>query len=111
MTVAALALAGCVEMADMPAARAPVRPTGDPVIDGNAAQAAAPGRDRVLWDYRIAASALRAGNFAEAKAKLDDAISGIGGIIAGPDDAARRARKFFTAESEKTLQSAPSFRE
>jgi hypothetical protein len=46
-------------------------------------------RDRVLFDYRSAASALRAGDYDEAKAKLDDAIARIGGIITNDADAAR----------------------
>ena len=107
MSAAALAVAGCVEMADMPAPRPPVRPTGNPVVDGNAERAAAPEKDRVLWDYRIAASALRAGDFTEAKAKLDDAITRIGGTISGPDEAAQRARGKFTAEAEKTFIGEP----
>lgn len=107
MSVAALTFTGCVELADMPAARPPIRPTGDPVVDGNAERAAAPEKDRVLWDYRIAASALRAGNFTEAKAKLDDAIMRMGGIASGPDDAARKARSLFTAEREKTFIGEP----
>jgi hypothetical protein len=93
-------------MADMPPARPPVRPTGDPVIDGNAQRVAAPEKDRVLWDYRIAASALRVGNSAEAKAKLDDAITRIGGIIAN-DEAAKKSRSLFVAEREKTFIGEP----
>ncbi len=103
----ALAMSGCVELGDIPAARPPVRLTGDPIIDGNAALTAAPDRDRVLWEYRIAAAALRAGNFAEAKAKLDDAILRIGGVISGPDEAARRSRGLFTAERKKTFIGEP----
>ena len=107
MSVAALAFTGCVELDDRPAARPPVARTGNPVVDGNADLAAAPANDRVLWEYRIAASALRAGDFAEAKAKLDDAIARIGGILSGPDDAARRARGLFVAEREKTFIGEP----
>src|ERR1051325_3587737 len=64
-------LSGCVTQPERPR----IVHTGDPIIDGNAELAAAPPQDRVLWDYRIAATALRAGNFAEARTKLDDAIS------------------------------------
>ncbi|HWA11174.1 MAG TPA: hypothetical protein VG838_17160 [Opitutaceae bacterium] len=103
MSATALLVNGCVEATDL---RPPVRRTGDPVIDGNAELAAAPAKDRVVWDYRIAAAALRAGNFDEAKAKLDDAISRIGGIIAN-DEAAKKARSFFAAESEKTFIGEP----
>jgi len=107
MSVAALALTGCVGLDDMPVARPPAPRTGNPVVDGNADLAAAPAKDRVLWEYRIAAAALRAGDFAEAKAKLDDAITRIGGILSGPDDAARRARGLFVAEREKTFIGEP----
>ncbi len=91
----------------MPVARVPARPTGDPVIDGNNAIAAAPEKDRVLWEYRVAVAALRAGNFSEAKAKFDDAIARIGGLISGPDEAARRSRGLFTAEREKVFIGEP----
>ena len=103
----ALALSGCVTLDDMPAARTPIRTTGNPIVDGNAALAAAPDRDRVLWEYRVAAAALRAGDFAEAKARLDDAIRRIGGLISGREEAARRARGLFTAEREKTFIGEP----
>lgn len=85
---------------------APIVRTGDPIVDGNAALAAAPAQDRMVWDYRIAASALRAGNFAEARAKLDDAISRMGGILAN-DEAAKKARGYFSAERSKTYIGEP----
>src|SRR4051812_12597330 len=79
MSAALLALTACEVLPERPA----IHYTGDPVVDGNAELAVAPAKDRVVWDYRIAASALRAGNFIEAEAKLDDAIGRIGGILAG----------------------------
>ncbi len=91
-------------------ATAPERPqiqyTGDPIIDGNAELAAAPKKDKILWDYRIAASALRVGNHAEAKAKLDDAISLMGGILANSADA-KKARSLFSGEDAKTYIGEP----
>lgn len=63
-------------------------------------------RDRVLFDYRGAASSLRAGDYDDAKAKLDDAIARIGGIITNDADAAR-ARGLFAAESTKTFIGEP----
>src|SRR5215207_10811760 len=63
-------------------------------------------RDRVLFDYRAAASALRADDYDEAKEKLDDAIAYIGGIITNSEDAAR-ARSLFSAESTKTFIGEP----
>ncbi|HEX2854413.1 MAG TPA: hypothetical protein VHO24_14345 [Opitutaceae bacterium] len=102
LTAVSFFIAGC--------ATEPPRPrivrTGDPVTDGNAELAAARREDRVLWEYRIAASALRAGNFPEARAKLDDAISLIGGIITN-DAAARKARSLFSAERKKTFIGEP----
>lgn len=63
-------------------------------------------RDRVLVDYRVAATALRRGDDAVAKEKLDDAIAFIGGIITNSEQAAR-ARSLFTAESTKTFIGEP----
>lgn len=63
-------------------------------------------RDRVLHDYRVAASALRAGDVDEAKARLDDAIARIGGIITNDAEAAR-ARGLFSAESTKPFIGEP----
>jgi hypothetical protein len=107
MSLGLLTLTGCVGMDDMPVARPPVRMTGNPVVDGNAQLAAAPERDRVLWEYRVAAAALREGKYDEARAKLDDAIRRMGGVISGPDYAARRARSLFTAENQKTFIGEP----
>lgn len=98
----AVFLGGCVEGP----LSAPVRRTGDPIVDGNAQLAAAPAKDRVLWDYRIAASAIRAGQYDEAKAKLDDAITRMGGIISN-DEAAKKARSLFSNESDKTFIGEP----
>jgi hypothetical protein len=102
MSAALLVLNGCVEVPEAP----PVRLTGDPVADGIAQLAVAPPKDRVLWDYRIAAAALRAGKYDEARARLDDAIARIGGLITN-DEAAKKARSYFTAESEKTFIGEP----
>jgi hypothetical protein len=63
-------------------------------------------RERVLNDYRAAATALRARDFEQAKVKLDDAIARIGGIITNDADAAR-ARTLFAAESTKPFIGEP----
>lgn len=63
-------------------------------------------RDRVLFDYRSAATALRAGEYEDAKVRLDDAIARIGGIITNDADAAR-ARSLFSAESTKPFIGEP----
>ncbi|QYM79505.1 hypothetical protein K0B96_02495 [Horticoccus luteus] len=102
LLAAAILLAGCATTPQAPRFAL----TGDPVIDGNNEQAAGPKQDRVLWDYRIAASAMRLGRFDEAKAKLDDAILTMGGIIADSADA-KRARSLFAAESAKTFIGEP----
>ena len=65
-----------------------------------------PERDRVLLAYRDAATALRAGRHDAAKARLDEAIARIGGIIANDSDAAR-ARGLFSAEGSKVFIGEP----
>lgn len=99
---AVLSFAGCAIAPQQPA----FVPTGDPIVDGNARLATARPQDRVLWDYRIAASALRLGQFEEARAKLDDAILNIGGIIANSADA-KKARSLFSGESVKLFIGEP----
>jgi len=63
-------------------------------------------RDRVLFAYRAAATALRQGDEVTARIQLDDAISRIGGIIANSADAAR-ARSLFSPESTKVFIGEP----
>ena len=67
---------------------------------------AVPEKDRVLVDYRLGATALRHGDDAEAKAKFDDAIARIGGLISNDAEAAK-ARSLFSAESTKTFIGEP----
>lgn len=100
--LAGVLLAGC---ASTPPGRSWER-TGDPVADGKAAARNGPGRDRVLWEYRTAATAMRRGQFADAKELLDDALATLGGIY-GPDRDARRARGHFSAEAKKTFIGEP----
>ncbi|MBI5766874.1 MAG: hypothetical protein HZA93_03715 [Verrucomicrobia bacterium] len=100
---ASLLLAGC-ETLDEPAAR-PTAPRTAPLGDQRLVFTSE--RDLVLAEYRLAASALRAGNYTDAREKLDDALRRIGGLVSGPDDAARRARGLFTAEREKTFIGEP----
>src|ERR1041385_7902258 len=80
--------------------------TGDPVVDGKAAIEHGPKRDRVLWEYRTAVTAMRRGQFAEAKPLLDDALASLGGIY-GPDKDAKRARSYFSPEAKKTFIGEP----
>lgn len=80
--------------------------TGDPVLDNQAALERAPRRDRVLWEYRIAAAALRQGRCDEAKRQLDDALASLGGILAS-DRNAKQARSLFHQEAKKTFLGEP----
>lgn len=81
-------------------------------VDRAARQAAAerapavPEKDRVLFDYHAAATALRQGHNDQAKEKLDDAIVRIGGIVANSADA-KKARSLFSAESTKVFIGEP----
>lgn len=80
--------------------------SGDPLADGLAAVANEPARDRVLWQYRTAAAALRRGQFAQAKALLDAALLTLGGIPAR-DKSARQARSYFHGEAKKAFRGEP----
>lgn len=102
LALALWGLTGCATSPERPT----LRLTGDPLIDGNAHRVAAPVQDHVLWDYRITASALRAGQPDEAKLHLDTALPLIGGILANDADA-KKARSLFSAESTKTFIGEP----
>src|SRR5215213_7324464 len=104
-TTMAVALCGCAYAPGDPRANrgnppavTAARATAAGASEADRRVPAVPERDRVLFDYRYAASALRAGDYDEAKARLDDAIARIGGIITNDADAAR-ARGLFNAES------------
>jgi hypothetical protein len=98
-----LLLAGCVSQPDDPPARGKRR-AAPTAADRRIPEV--PERDRVLYDYRAAATALRAGQYDVARTRLDDAIARIGGIIANDADAAR-ARSLFAAESSKVFIGEP----
>ncbi|HVS51797.1 MAG TPA: hypothetical protein VHD62_05525 [Opitutaceae bacterium] len=109
VSTAVLFLAGCVEFPDAPASapRAPAYANQNAAPTAADRASAPPAeRDRVLVDYRAAATALRRGEADEAKARLDDAIARIGGIIVNDADAAR-ARTLFVAESTKPFIGEP----
>ena len=80
--------------------------TGDIMVDGPNAISQGPPRDRVLWQYRTAAAAMRRGQFDVAKQYLDDALRTLQGIY-GPDPEARKSRSYFHAESRKTFIGEP----
>src|SRR3954464_12898001 len=83
-------LAGCVTSESeashgkIARARTDVTPT-----DADRRPPPVPERNRVLVDYRSGLNALRAGHYDEAKARFDDAIVRIGGIITNDAEAAR----------------------
>ena len=103
-----VALAGC---ASAPGSTPVTRTNGAvKTADGRTAAdrrvAAVAERDRVLVDYRLGVAALREGDYDEAKARFDDAIARIGGIITNDAEAAR-ARSLFSAESTKPFIGEP----
>jgi hypothetical protein len=80
--------------------------TGNVMVDAPNAIANGPPRDRVLWEYRLAAAAMRQGKFDVAKQNLDDALLTLGGIY-GKDADAKKARGYFHAEAKKTFIGEP----
>ena len=102
------ALASIALAASCPADdRKPAAPlTGNILIDGPAAISNGPPRDKVLWQYRTAAAAMRAGDYEQAKHLLDDALLTLGGIY-GKDKDAKKARSNFHAEAKKTFIGEP----
>lgn len=80
--------------------------TGDPLLDAQTAAQSGPPRDKVLWEYRGAATAMRRGKFPEARSLLDDALLTTGSLPAR-DKNARRARSYFSGESKKTFIGEP----
>ncbi len=80
--------------------------TGDILVDGPRMIAEGPPRDKVLWQYRTAAAAMRQGKFDVAKPLLDDALLSLGGVY-GKDAEARKARGLFNQEARKTFIGEP----
>lgn len=80
--------------------------TGDILMDGPRMIAEGPPRDKVLWQYRTAAAAMRRGRFDVAKPLLDDALLTLGGVY-GKDAEARKARGLFNKEARKTFIGEP----
>lgn len=99
----AIFLAGCETTPSTP----PVPYTGDPVIDGNAHLAVAPAKDRVLWEYRVSAAALRRGMFDEAKTKLDSALALASANYGNVSKEAAKSRRLFRNESDKPFIGEP----
>jgi tetratricopeptide (TPR) repeat protein len=97
-----LTLVGCATTPHTP----PKPLTGDPLIDGREAMENGPPKDKVLWQYRTALTAMQRGQFEEARRLLDDALDRIGNII-GKDETARKARGLFSPEAKKTFIGEP----
>jgi predicted small secreted protein len=98
-----LVLSGCAT--NRSSGRPPAR-TGDALLDGQTMISAAPPRDKVLWQCRTAATAMRRGEFEEAKRLLDDALLTIGSLTAD-DKSAKKARGYFSEEARKTFRGEP----
>ena len=96
--VSALWLAGCESE---PA----VKLTGNVLVDGPRMITNGPPQDRILWQYRTAAAAMRHGEYAYAKELLDDALLTAGGV--NQDKSAKLARSYFHPESTKTFIGEP----
>jgi hypothetical protein len=96
----------CLLLAGCATTRQTVVLTGDIMVDGPNMIAHGPPKDRVLWEYRTAAAAMRQGRFDVAKQYLDDALTTLQGIY-GPDPNARKARGYFHAEAKKTFIGEP----
>ena len=77
------------------------------MVDGNAHLAVAAAKDRVLWEYRIAASALHRGLYDEAKVKLDSALAEAAANYGQVNAAAAKSRRMFRNESDKPFIGEP----
>jgi hypothetical protein len=100
--LALLLLAGCASTPPPP--KIPL--TGDILVDGPRMIAEGPAKDRVLWQYRTAAAAMRRAQFEVAKPLLDDALLTLGGVY-GKDAEARKSRSYFSKEARKTFIGEP----
>jgi hypothetical protein len=96
-----LPLVGCVTVQEHD-----VVLTGNILVDGPMMVTNGPVKDRVLWQYRTAAGAMRKGDFELSRQYLDDAITRLGGVY-GPDKSAQRARSYFHEEKEKNFIGEP----
>lgn len=97
LVAALVTLAGCV---------GPTLPSDQLLVTNDPKLAGTVVRDKVLWQYRLGLSALRAGRHDEAKERFDDAILTMGGILADREDA-KRARSLWSGEERKTFIGEP----
>lgn len=96
---------GCASSEKAPKKPKP-RITGHPLVDGQNFIENGPAKDRVLWQYRTALTALRQGQTHLAKQYLDDALARLQGIY-GKDADARKSRSYFQEEAKKTFIGEP----
>src|SRR5512138_1708265 len=96
-----LVLAGCASTEHQQVAL-----TGNMLVDGPNAVVKGPPRDKVLWQYRTGAAAMRQGDFALARTSFDDALLTLQGAF-GPDANARKSRSYFQGEAKKTFIGEP----
>ena len=80
--------------------------TGNILVDGPNMIAEGPPKDKVLWEYRTAAAAMRQGKYDVAKPLLDDALLTLQGIY-GKDPEARKSRSYFSREARKSFIGEP----
>ncbi len=80
--------------------------TGNILVDGPKMIAEGSPKDKLLWQYRTAAAAMRQGKFDVAKPLLDDALLTLQGVY-GKDAEARKSRSLFNKESRKTFIGEP----
>ena len=99
LLAASLGWAGCSTTRNWPR-------TGDPIVDGQTAIEQGPARDRVLWRYRTAVTAMRLGQYELAANLLEDALFSLNGMFT-PDKNAERARGVFSREDRKTFLGEP----
>lgn len=104
ITVATLMLSGCTTSSY----NAPAVPlTGDALVDNNAMLAAAKQKDKVLWQYRVASTAMRRGLFEEAREKLDAALTEAAANYGNVNSEAAKSRRMFRNESDKPFVGEP----
>ncbi|MDR0354117.1 MAG: hypothetical protein LBI02_12500 [Opitutaceae bacterium] len=103
LAAALLLLAGCATTPTTPR----ITPTGDPITDGRASIDAAPKKDKVLHQYRLAATTLRRGAPRETKTLLDDALMTAAANYGNTNATAAKARRMFRHESDKPFIGEP----
>ena len=94
---------GCTTVPPRPA----VAFTGNPITDGLAMREVAPPADQALWDYRVAAAALRHGQVEIARERLESGLSLAAAATSGPSGEAAASRRMFRRESDKPYVGEP----